>query len=313
MMRRRSLSALFAAALLPVAAQAAGGPLLNLAESHYYLHPSTATRLEAEVLAGQAMLVGMSSQADDDGKCSTDACKTHLVGILRDLGEAYAQLGLHALSLRYFQSALSFDESDAKSNLDIGTELMELGRDGDAKASFAKAVSLSESKDADIELDAGNFHLITNQPDEARAYFETCIKLDPSEKIAQYCAIGLALSKLRDGSDSLIAAVPAEAWPGPLLGYLQGKADEAVLTKALADGADDAEQRERLSEALYYVGEHHLQLGDKTAALRYFRANLNLKVQGMWETQFSARRIEQLHGNDDPRPSMLAPSHAPIG
>jgi hypothetical protein len=66
-----------------------------------------------------------------------------------------------------------------------------------------------------------------------------------------------------------------------------------------------------LSEALYYAGELALRRADNAAALRYFRANAALKVNGFLETLLSAHRIEQLRGNDDPPPHSTPARHVP--
>jgi lipoprotein NlpI len=307
-------AALAAAALLNSALCPAATPLLALAESKHYLRAADDLRHQGAVLASYSMLDALYQRYGENGACESGPCKQRLVEILRELGLGYSQLDMHLLSLNYYQAVLHLADDQPTSHADVGSELMLLGRLDEAGAEFAKAVAMADGKDGEVEYYAGSYHLVADRPAKAREQFVACAKIpDGPPRQLQYCALGLALTKLRgsDGDDTPQVAASDE-WPGPVLRYLRGESDEAALTHAIETTEEAAQRRERLSEALYYAGESYLYHDDKPTALRYFRANTALKVEGFLETLLSKRRIEQLHGNDDAPPHTPPPSHIPI-
>ncbi len=287
----------------------ADSPLLAMAESRHYLDVLGRQRHEASVLAAQAML-GAHAERDD---CDIASCDDAQIETLRELGLAYTRLGLHRLSLAAYQFVLERRPDDATSHEDVAAEQMLLGRDADAARSYARAIELSHAQRAQTLGFAGTHAMLAGNLGRARALYESCVQLGISAESIQYCAIGLATVSMRGGHDSLLlATTPASAWPGPLLAHLRGELDETALAKGIA--ASDADtQRERLSEALYYVGEKHLARGDTAKALRFFRANQTQRVEAFFETEASARRIRELGGADDPTPEKAPARHIPIG
>jgi len=288
------------------------GPLLEAAAGLFYLDPSKRERSQADVLGSFVMLGALSEKYDRAG-CEKPECKHDFADILRTLGMAYSRLGLHRLSLRYYELALANDGGSAQSHADVAIEQLALGRDEASLASLARALEL-DKRSADIEQQAAGIYLLTDHAQDAVRHAEACLRLDPPPRRAQYCAIGLALAKLRGASDSLLLPlIEPNAWPGPLLLFARGEIDEATLARMIALAQDPADRRERLAEALYYAGEVALARGQPERALRYFRTNQTMKAEGYWETMASRRRILQLHGNaDEPEPEIPV-SHIPIG
>lgn len=309
---------LVAALLLPLLAACtattplapeADSPLLAMAESRHYLDVLGRQRHEASVLVAQAML-GVHAERDD---CDIASCDDGQIETLRELALAYSQLGLHRLSLAAYQFVLERRPDEATSHEDVAAEQMLLGRDADAARSYARAIELSLRQGAQTLGFAATHAMLAGDLVRARELYESCVQLGKPATPLQYCAIGLAVVRLRGGHDSLLlATTPASAWPGPLLAHLRGELDEAALAKGIANTDADT-QREYLSEALYYVGEKHLARGDTAKALRFFRANQAQRVEAFFETEASARRIRELGGADDPTPEKAPARHIPIG
>jgi len=312
---RLAMLGLIAMLIMATAVPAAPAtPLLTLAESRHYLHPTDDLQHQGAVLASFSMLDAVYQRYGDNGHCDSTACKHHLVEVLREIGLGYSHLGLHLLSLNYYQAVMHYADDEAMSHADVGGELLMLGRLDDAGAAYAKALAIADGKNGEIEQYAGAYFLVANQLAKAREQYAACAQLPGDNKrIVQYCAIGLVLAKIRGSDAGTPSAIDADKeWPGPALLYLRGEIDEGALAHVVESTEDASTQREHLSEALYYAGELSLRHGDNATALRYFRANAALKVGGFLETLLSVRRIEQLHGNDDPPPHSVPASHVPI-
>lgn len=259
------------------------------------------------------MLGAYAGRSDDTAPCDGSACDEDRIETLRELALAYSRLGLHRISLAVYQAVLAQRPDEATSYEDLAAEQMFLGRDEDAARNYDRALELSRESNAQTLSFAATFSLLTGDLVLARKRYESCVLLGKPAREIQYCAIGLAIVKARGGDDSLLLAVtPASSWPGPLLAHLRGEIDEAALAKLIA-GAQNDTQRERLSEALYHVGELHLAQGRRALALRCFRANQALRVEAFFETEAAARRIRQLGGNDDLPPESIPIQHVPVG
>jgi tetratricopeptide (TPR) repeat protein len=315
--RRAVLAALLAALLGGCAAapgpRADGGPLLDAVAGRFYLDPSRRERSQADVLGSFVMLGALSQRYGDAGECTEARCRRDFADTLRTLGMAYSRLGLNRLSLRYFELALANEPDVAQNHADVAVEQLALGRDEAALASIAQALERAKD-DADVEQQAAGIYLLARRPQDALGHAERCIRLNPAPRLAQYCALVLALARLNGATDSLLLPLAeASDWPGPLLRFVRGEIGEAELVRLIDADADPIERRERLAEALYYAGETALARGRPELALRHFRANQMLKAEGYWETMASRRRIVELHGNaDEPEPE-TPPSHVPIG
>lgn len=287
----------------------ASAPLLEAASAVFYLDSSRGERSQADVLGSFALLGALNDKYGDANPCTQTACKRDYAEALATLGQAYSRLGLHRLSLRYYELAAA---SDASYRTEVAAEQLMLGRDEAALASIAQALGESAGGPGS-EYQAARIYLLTGQPQEAIRHAERCLQSKPAEDKAQYCAIQLVLAKQRGGTDSmLLPLIEAKAWPGPLLAYVRGDLDQTMLARLIALSLEPPVQRERLSEALYYAGEVALARGSNDLALRYFRANQAMKVEGYWETMAARRRILQLRGNSDPPEPEVPASHVPL-
>ena len=304
---------LFLAGCASLGPSAPPRPLLALGEQAFYLHPLRSNQSQIDVMLGLGALATLSRDVDKDGRCKTDKCRENWQSTMADIGLAYSRLGLHLLAVNYFREALrnAADPSSAYSY--IATELDGIGRVEAAQKEFDLALETYKDKNASFEEGLARFYLLTDRFDESRSRFEQCVLLGKPEDTVQYCAIGLALTKWSGGNDSMLLAITtAGDWPGPVLSFVRNQTDEKTLAEKISATGNAERRRERLCEALYYLGEWHLRHTDKELALRYFRASVQQRVESFWETSAAARRIEQLQGNSDPRPQPAPASHIPI-
>jgi len=291
----------------------ASPPLLQAAENLFYVNSDRNERTQGDILASFVLLGGLSQRyGASSGDCRETECRQAFSDALHELGAAYGRLGLDRIALRYYELALANLPDSTGNRVDLAIAQLALGRDEAALASIGEALKLAPDDD-DVERAAAGILLLLDRPQDAIGHAENCIRRTQLPRAAQYCALTATVARLRGGSDSMVAPlVGGETWPMPLLDYLRGKIDAATLARIIAHASDPVLRREALSEALYYVGEAELARGHRELALRYFRANLAMKVEGYWETMASRRRVLQFGGSDDPPANDTPPSHIPI-
>lgn len=289
-------------------------PLLRASENLFYVHTDRNERSQGDILASLTLLGGLSQRyAASDPNCREAECRKAFSDALGELGTEYARLGLDRVSLRYYELALANVPDSAFNHVNLAIAQLALGRDEAALESIGRALELGKD-DATTESAAARILLMLDRRQAAIEHADACIRKSSQPRMAQYCALTAMLAKLRGGTDRTVAPLVGgeAAWPAPLLDYLRGKISESVLTTVVMRTSDPAARREGLSEALYYVGEAELARGHRDLALRYFRANLKMKIEASWGTTASRRYIREFGSSDDPRETEPPPSHIPI-
>jgi lipoprotein NlpI len=108
--------------------------------------------------------------------------------------------------------------------------------------------------------------------------------LDPYLEILRLLATEEATKKRESPTDS-------QEWPSPILAFLDGKISEKelVLSSYRRDGQID---REKLCEALFYMGLHQAIEGRSRSARAHFRAVVSLQVKQFFEYAVAATLID---------------------
>ncbi len=86
-------------------------------------------------------------------------------------------------------------------------------------------------------------------------------------------------------------------WPAPILDTLRGKLTENDLVNVIREDGD-SEEREWLSEALFYVGELRLAEGDAETARRHFASVVNLRVLNFVEYGMARAELQKMRDRD---------------
>jgi len=289
-------------------------PLLDAAHKLFYVHTDRNERTQGDILASLTLLGGMSQRyAATDSDCHETECRQAFSDALGELGTEYARLGLERLALRYYELALANAPDSANNHVNLAIAQLALRRDTVALESIRRALDIGKD-DPGTQRTAASIFLLLDRPQEAITHADACARQSPPPRMAQYCALTAMTAGLRGGTDSQVAPlIGGDTWPAPLLDYMRGRIDEAVLAGVIAHASDPAVRREGLSESLYYVGEAQLARGHRELALRYFRANLEMKVEDSWGTTGSRRRLIDLGGSDDPPTESPPVQHVPIG
>jgi lipoprotein NlpI len=98
----------------------------------------------------------------------------------------------------------------------------------------------------------------------------------------------------------LVARMPAEGWPQPLLLYMRGEYSEADLIQPIRDGDSsdnmipNTSSDERLCEALFYVGEDYWARGEPAVARDYFAALVKIHMLYFLEHGLALAEIAKL-------------------
>jgi lipoprotein NlpI len=150
---------------------------------------------------------------------------------------------------------------------------------------------------------AGNLAFVDERWADAVARFRYVAASDPDRVQAGYGQLMLWLAQARAGMPhpEYVTRAPGDGWPEPLLLYLVGEYTEDELVARVVEGDSDSNiqpntsTKERLCEALFYVGEAYWARGDRDTARDYFAALVNLRVLYFLEHGLALAEITKLH------------------
>jgi lipoprotein NlpI len=89
---------------------------------------------------------------------------------------------------------------------------------------------------------------------------------------------------------------PARQWPTQILDTLRGDLSEEALVQVIRTSGEN-EARERLTEALFYVGELRLAEGDAERARRHFASVVNLRVLNFVEYGMARAELRKMRAS----------------
>lgn len=194
-------------------------------------------------------------------------------------GDAYYDKGAYDRAIQDYDQAIRLNSNDAHSFAMRGIAYARREEYDRAIQDYDQAIRLNSNdawalrNRAYARFYQGRF--ATAVPDLAKA-----VQLEPADL---YGAIWLFLARTRagqSGRDELKSKTTKNdmrAWPGPVVSLYLG----TVTPQAVLDAAVDQEpqkQREKLCEAYFYVGQHHLIRGRRDEAIRMFRAAIDTGV-----------------------------------
>jgi tetratricopeptide (TPR) repeat protein len=225
-----------------------------------------------------------------------DADCAHTLGAQR-FAELYARLAYLHEELGDFEAMIQANKSAIACEPRVGAyhasiahAYLTLGEIAEARAAAERANAISPD-DVGVRNIRARIDFIQEHWADATARFRV-EAVDPSSRdvYGDYSRCYLWLAQRRAGvrnpelpprvsNEKSPDAAPYSPtdWPGPILETLQGRLSEADLVQAIRDDGSN-QTRERLTEALYYVGELRLAEGDVESARRHFASVINLRV-----------------------------------
>ena len=172
-----------------------------------------------------------------------------------------------------------------------------------AAALYTKAIDSGDLQPglmADALRYRGNANFFLGRYDEAAGDYISSINRKPANL---YSALWLYMTREftgQDGRPELIRATTRQDlfyWPGPVASLFLGQINTQETLEAAKDPFLDAEsQNEQACEAYFYAGQYALLNGDKSAAIRLFRAAVDTGVTSFIEYEASRLALEKLGG-----------------
>ena len=228
----------------------------------------------------------------------------HTLGASR-FADQYARLASIQFSLGNYEASIDADESalactprDASLHASIASANLSLGRIAEARTAVERGYAIDRDNSSVQDVRA-RIDFLQERWADATARFRLEIVSGEARDFADYDECFLWLAQRRAGvlhpelpppGDDEELNTRKKRWPTPILELFKGERTEAALVQAIRDDAADNEPRERLTEALYYVGELRLAEGDLETARKHFASVRNLRVLSFVE--FGMARAE---------------------
>jgi lipoprotein NlpI len=205
------------------------------------------------------------------------------------LGTIHDQLGEFEAVIQANESALACQPRVASYQASIASAHLTLGHIEEARAAAERGYAI-DPEDDDIHDMRARLDFIQERWADATARFRLQVVDEryAGAVFGDYARCYLWLAQRRAGmrepelpkreQDPKDTETPErKRWPAQILDALRGELSEEDLVQAIRD-RDDGEEREWLTEALFYVGELRLAQGDAETARRHFASVVNLRV-----------------------------------
>jgi lipoprotein NlpI len=274
--------------------RAAASPLLALAQSQAFVespHQDAAEAAISKVFSELSLL-----DTAQPGKPGEADRRTAAQNYWR-LGNAYSDIGMHALSASAFEQALALAPGTAEFKYDLAIEQADADQMAEGERTLKEA--LAQSPDYAQGLDLAAFYYWTRgDAAQALTWSQRFFALPADADSRAYTALILLLAAQATGADAAAAlqaieyTAPDREWPQPIIEFLIGTIDEAALAQAAA--ADPAQLQERLCEALYYTAAQRELRGDVDGARHYYFATLDTRVVAFREHRGAELALSRL-------------------
>lgn len=229
--------------------------------------------------------------------CSRTLGANRFAYLYENLGAVHASMGDSTAAIDALTKSLSCNPRAARVHSNLGSQYLKLGRVADALASVERARSI-DAEDEGAATVAMELAFIQERWPDAIAELRAMISRTVDEERATYWECFLWLAQRRSGTttpeDS--ATELTDEWPRPILELLRGALTEEDVLDVVEEEGDDNRQRQKLSEALYYVGQARLANGEAENARLYFTATVNLKVMFFLEHHLALAELAKVRG-----------------
>jgi lipoprotein NlpI len=280
---------------------AATHPLLALARerepsrdrSRYGVSDGAAVR-DAQHQLEQAHVPG-------DAECADSLGAARFAGLHIDAAVAYRGAGDLAAAAAAYRRAIACRPRGAELFAALASVLFDARDLPGTRAAITQSLKLEPRSVSSNRL-AANLDFVEGRWADAIAKFRYVAASDEDRRQAGYGQLMYWLAQRRAGiaRPELVARMPAEGWPQPLLLYMRGEYSEAALIQPIRDGDSsdnmipNTSSDERLCEALFYVGEDYWARGEPAVARDYFAALVNIHMLYFLEHGLALAEIAKL-------------------
>jgi len=215
-----------------------------------------------------------------------------------NVGFAFFLLGQQKVSHYFYEKAHLLDPNDLGRTFDYAHGLINTGYYNDGLA-LMKELIKKEPENEMIWVGIADAYFKAGQLPEAITRCDEAIKKFPKTESANYAFIQKMMQTTHlqnafitpkfDELESLNLII----WPGQFIGLISGKISEETFIEILKS-EDEATQRKRLCEVMYYLGELNLGVRNTETAKRYFQKTIECKVDGFEETYSAKKRLKEI-------------------
>jgi len=299
---RRALALL---ALVPLAAAAesqnpSSTPLLDYAREQPLPTQPFAESLDKRLAAAEREL--MHQTPPGRAECAHTLGASRFARLYQTLASARENTRDYAGAVDAYENAIACQPRMAYWHVQMAADLLQLGRLAEARAAAERGRA--------IDAEATNLDEILAQIDFIEEHWADAVArlrmlaVTDTTANTQYWLCMLWLSQRRAGvvkPDVPAARDTDSDWPKPILDALYGDIDERAVVDEIRDEDDATRRREKLVEALYYIGQSRLAAGEKDVARRYFAAAVSLKVLYFIEHQMAFAELEKMRAAEGPQ------------
>ena len=216
------------------------------------------------------------------------------------------QLGNFAAVVEANKSALACSPRVASYEASIASAYVNLDQIAEARAAAERAHAL-DPDDPSVRDVRARLDFIQEHWADATARFRLLALGDryASPQVVDYARTFLWLAQRRAGlrnperpesapDESSGAVAGVKHWPARILETLRGELTEEDLVQVIQETAPESDRRERLTEALFYVGELRLAEGNPETARRHFATVVNLRVLNFVEYGMARAELKKM-------------------
>jgi tetratricopeptide (TPR) repeat protein len=224
--------------------------------------------------------------------------------LYEQLGSVRANTGDHSGAIEAYEQAIACQPRVTYRYSYLAAELLHAGRLDEARATAGRARAL----DGEVSSLLGQIDVVEEHWADAVARFRTLAITEVDPQQAQYWQCFLWFSQRRAGvqSPELVERDAYEPWPTPILDALQGQVSESDVVGQIRQEGNETRQREKLVEALYYIGQARLAAGQPDLARTYFAAAVNLKVLYFIEPHLALAELAKMRAAREARTAEAA-------
>jgi lipoprotein NlpI len=240
-----------------------------------------------------------------DEDCAQTLGASRFAEQYEELASIQDQLGNFEAVIQANQSALACLPRMASYEASIAAAHLRLERIDEARAAVERGYAL-DPDDARVNDVRARLDFIQEHWADATVRYRSMAteNRDARSPTFNYVRCYLWLAQRRAGvhSPEVPKAVATQSedeyrlksWPAPILETLRGERSEQELAQVIRDTSRENEIRERLTEALFYVGELRLAEGDAETARRHFASVINLRVLNFVEYGMARAELKKM-------------------
>jgi tetratricopeptide (TPR) repeat protein len=210
-------------------------------------------------------------------------------------GVAYAGKGNNDRAIQDYDQAIRLKPDHANALYNRGNAYRRKADYDRAIQDYDQVIQLNP-KHADAYSNRGLARFYQKQFEAAVPDFSEAVRLTPNNL---YRIILLYLAQARAGADAQDALAQAtvglnlEEWPGPIVSMYLGKVPEEFVLESVVD-VDSARQRQKRSQAFFYVGQQLLIRQKNNEAAKMFRQTLALNASVLLEYEGARAELKHL-------------------